>query len=100
VPIRETKNMKIRLLAAALALAVAAAATADQLAPLSAERSWQIQRIGPPALAPDGSTVVAAVTRYDLKDNKGLSDLWLWSTDGKTGRALTTHQASDLPSGL
>ena len=87
--------MQIRLLAVALALTMAGNAAAADLAPLTAERSWQIQRIGPPALAPDGSTVVAAVTRYDLKDNKALSDLWLWTTDGKTGRALTTHQASD-----
>ena len=87
--------MQIRFLAAVLALAAAGAVAAEQLAPFSAERSWQIQRIGPPTVSPDGKSAVAAVTRYDMKENKGLSDLWLWSTDGKVGRALTTHQASD-----
>ena len=87
--------MQIRFLAAVLALAAAGAVAAEQLAPFSAERSWQIQRIGPPTVSPDGKSAVAAVTRYDMKENKGLSDLWLWSTDGKAGRALTTHQASD-----
>jgi dipeptidyl aminopeptidase/acylaminoacyl peptidase len=86
--------MPSRFLIAAILLSAAAASTGAPV-PFTAERSWEIQRIGPPALAPDGSTVVAAVTRYDLKDNKGLADLWLWSTDGKTSRALTTHQASD-----
>jgi dipeptidyl aminopeptidase/acylaminoacyl peptidase len=87
--------MQIRFLAAVLALAAAGTVAAADLAPFSAERSWQIQRIGPPTVSPDGKSVVAAVTRHDMKENKGLSDLWLWSTDGKGGRALTTHQASD-----
>jgi dipeptidyl aminopeptidase/acylaminoacyl peptidase len=46
-------------------------------------------------VSPDGTTIVAAVTRYDLKDNKGLTDLWLWSADGKVQSVLTTHPASD-----
>jgi dipeptidyl aminopeptidase/acylaminoacyl peptidase len=87
--------MQIRLLAATLALTVTAAAIADEPVPFSAERSWQIQRIASPAISPDGKTVVAAVTRFDLKDNKGLTDLWLWSSDGKVERALTTNPASD-----
>jgi len=87
--------MHIRLLAAALALAATFTAGAQERVPFSAERSWQIQRIGAPAISPDGATVVAAVTRYDLKDNKGLTDLWLWSADGKVQRALTTNPAND-----
>jgi len=87
--------MHIRLLAASLALVAAHSAVADELVPFSAERSWQIQRIASPAISRDGKTVVAAVTRYDLKDNKGLTDLWLWSADGKLERALTTNPASD-----
>ncbi len=87
--------MQIRFLAAVLVLAAAGSVAAADLVPFSAERSWQIQRIGPPTVSPDGKSAVAAVTRYDMKENKGLSDLWLWSTDGKAGRALTTHQASD-----
>jgi dipeptidyl aminopeptidase/acylaminoacyl peptidase len=87
--------MQIRFILASLALAAATVATAQERAPFSAERSWEIQRIGGPAISPDGKTVVAPVTRYDLKENKGLTDLWLWSTDGKVERALTTNPASD-----
>ncbi len=87
--------MQIRFLAASLAVAVASVAVAQERVPFSAERSWEIQRIGGPAISPDGKTVVAAVTRYDLKENKGLTDLWLWSADGKVERALTTNPASD-----
>lgn len=87
--------MQIRFILASLALAAATVATAQERVPFSAERSWEIQRIGGPAISPDGKTIVAPVTRYDLKDNKGLTDLWLWSTDGKVERALTTNPASD-----
>ena len=87
--------MQIRLLAASLALTVASVAVAQERVPFSAERSWEIQRIGGPAISPDGKTVVAPVTRYDLKDNKGLTDLWLWSVDGKVERTLTTNPAND-----
>jgi len=87
--------MQIRLLAATFALTVTAAALADEPVPFSAERSWQIQRIGAPTISPDGATVIAPVTRFDLKENKGLTDLWLWSTDGKVERALTTHPANE-----
>ena len=87
--------MRTRFLAASLVLAVATTAVAQDKAPFTAERSWQIQRIGSPAVSPDGKMIVAPVTRYDLKDNKGLTDLWLWSADGKVERALTTNPASD-----
>ena len=87
--------MQIRFLVASLAFAAATVATAQERAPFSAERSWEIQRIGGPAISPDGKTVVAAVTRYDLKDNKGLTDLWLWSLDGRVECALTTNPAND-----
>jgi dipeptidyl aminopeptidase/acylaminoacyl peptidase len=62
---------------------------------MSAERAWQIQRLGNPAITPDGKTIVAPVTNFDLKENKGLTDLWMWSADGSVQRALTTHPASD-----
>jgi dipeptidyl aminopeptidase/acylaminoacyl peptidase len=87
--------MPSRVLVVAFALAAASVATAQGRVPFSAERSWEIQRIGGPAVSPDGKTVVAPVTRYDLKEDKGLTDLWLWSVDGKVERALTTNPASD-----
>jgi len=84
-----------RFLVAALALGAALPAVAQTGVPFSAERSWQIQRVGSPAITPDGRTIVAPVTKFDLKENKGLTDLWLWSADGSVQRALTTNPASD-----
>ncbi len=63
--------------------------------PFSAERSWEIQRVGAPTIAPDGSFAICAVTRYDVAADKGLADLWLWPTDGAEPRMLTTHSASE-----
>ena len=87
--------MNLRLSVAVLGLMTACLAQAADPAPFSAERSWQVQRIGGPAITPDGKTIVAPVTRFDMKDNKGLTDLWLWSADGSVQRALTTNPASD-----
>jgi dipeptidyl aminopeptidase/acylaminoacyl peptidase len=50
---------------------------------------WQIERIGAPALSPDGAQVVASVTQYDMKENKGRTSLWLFSTLGGKERQLT-----------
>jgi dipeptidyl aminopeptidase/acylaminoacyl peptidase len=83
---------------AALALLVfapLAAGAAEPKLPLTAERSWEIQRLGPPTISPDGRHAVAGVTRFEMKDNKGFADLWLWRTDGSETRRLTSHPASE-----
>ena len=58
--------------------------------PITAEDLWKLQRVGAPSLSPDGAQAVAAVTRYDMKENKSASSLWLLSTLGGAPRALTT----------
>ena len=63
--------------------------------PFTVERSWQIQRIGTPTIAPDGSRIVAPVTRFDMAEDKGYTDLWMWNADGSGQRAFTTHAAGD-----
>ncbi|MDQ2780267.1 MAG: S9 family peptidase, partial [Pseudomonadota bacterium] len=57
--------------------------------PLAVETLWQIERIGPPSLAPDGTRAVAPVTRYSMEDNNAQSSLWLMSTTGAAPRQLT-----------
>lgn len=65
-------------------------------ASLSAQAMWQLQRVGAPALSPDGKLVVAPVTRYDIDKNQGLTDLWLLPTAaGGEARQLTTDAAAD-----
>jgi dipeptidyl aminopeptidase/acylaminoacyl peptidase len=63
--------------------------------PFSAERSWEIQRLGAPTLAPDGSFAIAGVTRWDVPADKSLTDLWRWSTLTGEARRLTTHSSNE-----
>ena len=57
--------------------------------PLDAESMWGLQRIGAPTIAPDGSSAVAAVTKYDLKESKGRTTLWWFPLKGGEARMLT-----------
>ncbi len=70
-------------------------ASAAERAPLTAETMWAMQRIGSPVLSPDGRTAVAPVTRYDVEENKGHTDLWMFAVDGSARRPLTTHASSE-----
>lgn len=72
-----------------------AAFAADAAEPLTAESLWALERLSPPAISPDGRHAVAAVTRFDLKEDKGTSDLWLFATDGSGARILTTDAANE-----
>ena len=67
---------------AGILLSAAAASAADAKAPLSPETMWRIQRLAAPAVSPDGAWVAVGVTTYDMKDDKGQSDLWLVPTAG------------------
>ena len=61
-----------------------------QKKPIDVETLWQIERLGPPSLAPDGAQAVAALASFSMKDNKGTSSLWLLSTLGGAPRRLTS----------
>jgi len=81
-------------IAATLGLAlIALPVLAEQ--PFDAERSWQIQRIGDPTLSPDGTRIIAPVTRFDLKEDLGLTDLYIWNSDGSGERRFTTAASSE-----
>ncbi|MDF1596525.1 MAG: S9 family peptidase [Acidimicrobiia bacterium] len=45
--------------------------------PITAEDLWRLPRVEPPAVTPDGSTVVVPVTHYDLDANEGHTVLYL-----------------------
>ncbi|MEZ5487184.1 MAG: S9 family peptidase [Steroidobacteraceae bacterium] len=73
---------------------VAAPSSPDRL---TVEAMWSLARLGDPALSPDGRQAVVPVTRYDVKENRGRTDLWLFPVaDGPgAGRQLTADQAAD-----
>ena len=57
--------------------------------PFDVDALWALARLGEPSLSPDGSQAVAAVSRYDMEDNRSRSSLWLFSTLGGEPRRLT-----------
>jgi len=63
--------------------------------PLTPESMWQLKRLGTPAVSPDGATAVVPVTTFDMKEDKGLTDLWALKTDGSGARQLTTDASAD-----
>lgn len=58
---------------------------------LSVERLWQLERIGQPVTSNDGRFIVAPVTKFDVKADKGHTRLWLFSADGKQQTPLTAE---------
>ena len=69
-------------------------AHAQDKRPLTFEDLWKVQRVGKPAMSPDGKTVVVEVTSYDLDADTSSSNLWLLATDGSSQK-----QAAHPPQG-
>lgn len=57
--------------------------------PITVEDLWNIKRLGPPSISPDGKQVVVEVTTYSMKKNDSSSNLWMLSTHGKKQTQLT-----------
>ena len=57
--------------------------------PMSVQDLWALKRVGPPTLSPDGRVACSSVTSYDIDDNEGRSELWLFPTDQGKPRRLT-----------
>ena len=49
----------------------------------------KIARVGNPVLSPDGSWLLYSVSRPDMKEDKGHSDLWMIRWDGTSNLQLT-----------
>ena len=64
--------------------------------PITAQDLWAIQRVGAPALSPDGKTAVFALTDWSVPKSKSSSSLWLVDVAGGEPRRLTqTPGATD-----
>lgn len=63
-------------------------ATADA-SPMTAEKLWQVARISAPAVSPDGDRAVVAVTRFDIDENRGRSQLKLIDLETHSSRQIT-----------
>ncbi|MBR3827549.1 MAG: S9 family peptidase [Alistipes sp.] len=62
---------------------------------LTPEVMWKMSRIGAQTLSPDGSKLVYTLTQYNLKENRGITLLWL--RDMATGEesALTDYNSTN-----
>ena len=51
-----------------------------------------MERVGDPAVSPDGRQIVFTLSSLDLEGNRRRTDLWGVGTDGKYLRRLTSHE--------
>ncbi len=87
--------MRISAILCALLIAAPLSASEANRHLLDAERSWQIQRIGTPTVSPDGTRIIAPVTRFDMSEDVGYTDLWIWNADGSGERRFTTAASNE-----
>ena len=86
-----------RSFTAALLLVVlvpASAVSADKR-PMTPHDLWDMERVGAPALSPDGRAAVFTVQEWSVEKNKSTTNLWLVELAGGEPRRLTTAQATD-----
>src|SRR5882672_8862867 len=62
---------------------------------LTIEDMLAMQRVGDPAVSPDGKLVAFAVRDTDYDANRGRFDVWIAATDGSRVARLTTHPEND-----
>ena len=63
--------------------------------PFTVEHLVRLDRVGSPAVSPDGSQVVYPVRKTDMEAGKGRYDLWLSPVGGGDARRLTVHESAD-----
>ena len=86
----------LRLFAVVVALLLLPSNPHAERRPMQVEDLWAVQRVGAPKLSPDGEHVAFTVTTYSMEDNKGNSDLWWVTSDGRRApRRLTWNPRSD-----
>ncbi len=90
------RNLRRLLSFLTLLLVLGAPLRADTKRRMTAEDLWAMERVGSPALSPDGRWVAFTVTRSSIEKNQGDSDLWLIPSDGSAPpRRLTWNEGSD-----
>lgn len=95
--------MKILIMALALLAAPVTHATNMQNLTLNTHNSstmtpedlWAMGRMAGAKASPDGKNVVYQVTRYNVKENKGHTQLFIQSTKGGAKKALSTDGVSE-----
>jgi dipeptidyl aminopeptidase/acylaminoacyl peptidase len=86
-----------RAVFAALVFLAALALEGQARRPITAQDLWAFQRVGAPALSPDGKTAVFAVTEWSIPRSKSTSSLWLLDVAGGEPRRLTQGGSDGAP---
>ena len=77
-------------LVSSLALScVALAADAPKKRAITLDDLARLQRVGSPAVSPDGEWVVYSVSQIDTKEDKSQTHLWMVKWDGSADLQLT-----------
>ncbi len=63
---------------------------------LTPEILWKFGRVADAQLSPDGASVIYNVTRYDVKTNKSITDIWKVPTAGGETVKITTSDGKYL----
>jgi dipeptidyl aminopeptidase/acylaminoacyl peptidase len=88
--------MKLRLALLGVALGVAPVFAPAFGKGLTVDDMLAMQRVGGPAVSPDGRWIAFAVRDTDVDANRGRFDVWLVGADGAAAaRRLTTHPEND-----
>lgn len=74
-----------------LALLLPLAAAADERKPLTAETLWQLKRLGPPSISPDGRQTALAVSTPELGKDAMVTRIWLIDNQTGAARAVTAE---------
>ena len=70
--------------------------SADELRPVTHEDVWTMNRLGTPAISPDGQSAVVSVTEPSYEEDADVSDLWLVDVGGENEpRRLTATRAGE-----
>jgi dipeptidyl aminopeptidase/acylaminoacyl peptidase len=57
--------------------------------PITAEKMWEMKRVGNPVVSPDGKWSLFTVTEYDIDESKGSTDIFMMNNEDGSLRQLT-----------
>ena len=63
--------------------------------PIRPEDHYKLRYIGDPQISPDGKWVACVISQPDREKDRGLSDIWLISADGRRRVQLTNRHHRD-----
>lgn len=76
------------------ALSIAPMTVAQQKHPITVEDMWKVGRVSDPQVSPDGKTIAYVVTKYNMDENNGASQIFLVSIDGENVHEFNTGMKS------